>query len=161
MGKFQMSHLVSNDFQFYNTFKWLAKSKMILLCIWEGTIWFVRFEIFLLDFVRHKHGRNAFAMSVSAVELSSWLEPKHSPLSSIKLWLKSIVRSAGLLLVITDTANLWTKSDLQNEKNITIKREESTNRQNNQKLSKLQTGIFLNKKSTKFIILLNSQTENF
>lgn len=35
------------------------------------------------------------------------------PLSSIKLWLKSIVRSAGLLFVITDTANLWTKSDLK------------------------------------------------
>lgn len=35
------------------------------------------------------------------------------PLSSIKFWLKSIVRSAGLLLVITDTANLWTKSDLK------------------------------------------------
>lgn len=34
------------------------------------------------------------------------------PLSSIKLWLKSIVRSAGLLFVITDTASLWTKSDL-------------------------------------------------
>lgn len=34
------------------------------------------------------------------------------PLSSMRLWLRSIVRNAGLLLVITDTASLWRKSDL-------------------------------------------------
>lgn len=39
--------------------------------------------------------------------------PRHSPLSSIRLWFKSMVFSAGLLFEITDTASLWMKSDFR------------------------------------------------
>lgn len=37
------------------------------------------------------------------------------PLSSIRLWLRSMVFKAGLLFEITATASLWRKSDLWNE----------------------------------------------
>lgn len=64
-------------------------------------------------FAKISHGISAMIFDV--------IKNKQLPLSSIKLWLKSIVRSAGLLLVITDTANLWTKSDLQGEKKVKIR----------------------------------------
>lgn len=47
--------------------------------------------------------------------ISQWIGV---PLSSIKLWLRSIVRIAGLLFVITDTANLCRKSDLKRDEEL-------------------------------------------
>lgn len=51
-------------------------------------------------------------MSMIYIKMEKKFAMQCLPLSSIRLWLKSIVWSAGLLFVITDTANLWRKSAL-------------------------------------------------